>query len=93
MLRNYYLILALLVVLPLNKSLAIPPPDLIISGLQSVLQVFGVAVAFLVSAFFLLKDSLKLGWQLHRKKMILGGVLLFVISVAALGWFVDMKAL
>lgn len=74
-------------VVPLNQSLAIPPPDLIISGLQSVAQVLGMLVAFFISLFFLLKDHLKLWWQLHRRWVIFGAFVIGLLSVAGVYWF------
>ncbi|NCP67258.1 hypothetical protein GW756_02650 [bacterium] len=69
-----------------QTALAIPPPDILISGMQSALQVFGVAAAFLISGFFLLKDTLKLWWQLHRRLMITLGCLVLSILVVFVLW-------
>lgn len=77
---------------PWHQSLAIPPPDLITSGLQSVVQVFGVAVAFLVSAFFLLKDTLKVWWQLYRRWMIAALVLVLLMVVFLISWLMGLWA-
>ncbi len=70
-----------------QTALAIPPPDLIMSGMQSMLQVFGVAAAFLISSFFLLKDTFKLWWQLHRKWM-LWGLSFFLIGSLMFGLWI-----
>jgi len=70
-----------------QPALAIPPPDMIISGLQSVAQVFGVAVAFLVSAYFLMKETLVMWWELHRKKMIAAGTLLLILGLLVIAWY------
>ncbi len=60
---------------------AIPPPDFIISSLQSVLQLFGVVIAFFISLFFLIHDFVKTIWQCHRKKCLMFIGVLLIIGV------------
>lgn len=69
-----------------NTALAIPPPDFLISGLQSAAQVFGVLVAFFISLFFLLKDTFKLWWQLRRRRCVVVLCALVSFGAIALLW-------
>jgi len=70
----------------IEKALAIPPPDILMSTLQSVMQFFGIVVVFLISLFFLIKDFLKNIWLLHKKKcLIFGG--LFLVLLLGLGMY------
>lgn len=66
---------------------AIPPPDILLSGLQSAMQFFGVVVVFFISGFFLLKDFLKNVWQLHRKKCLAVFLVLFLVVVGGICFY------
>jgi hypothetical protein len=72
-----------------QTALAIPPPDLILSGLQSVVQVFGVMIAFLVTIFFLLKDTLQLWWQLHRSIIVVLVVITLGVVLGLAAWILN----
>ncbi len=71
--------LLILSVITTKSIWAIPPPDFIISGLQSMIQLVGVVIAFFISVFFLAKDWLKNIWTTHRKKCLLFLFILIVI--------------
>lgn len=49
-----------------QESLAIPPPDMIVSLLQSALQVGGMMVAVVISAMYFLRDWLRSVWHQYR---------------------------
>jgi rhodanese-related sulfurtransferase len=70
----------------INKVLAIPPPDFIISSLQSVMQILGIIVAFFISLFFLFKDFLKNIWTIHKKKCLFSLSLFFSSFLLVGGW-------
>lgn len=66
---------------------AIPPPDLIISTLQSALQFLGVAAAFVVGAYFTLKDQLRLWYAAHKFWFWWSGGMLLIILAGGLAWW------
>lgn len=90
MMKHKHPYLLLLVLLPLSESLAIPPPDFLISGIQSLMQVLGIAAAFLVSGFFLLKDTLKLWWELHRIRLIIFVIIILLLTVLLSLWSLNL---
>jgi len=64
---------------PMASALAIPPPDLIMSAAQSIMQIAGLIFVFVVSILFFVRDFLKMCWRLHRRKIIMSALVLLLI--------------
>ncbi len=76
--KKYFLAL-ILTFTTVHTALAIPPPDVLISAIQSVMQFLGVAVVFMISLFYLIHDFLKNMWALHKKNIIIFVIFLIFI--------------